>query len=434
MGLDEDIAALKAGVDELRNKDKDALSQIFDKVGKLADIFGALSGAGVLLEFIPKLQELFGGGPDPVTQQLQDIEKLLKVTFRFEQGEAEHTRMHLVNSTVSNIGSSVHAVLEETLPYAQASLSALNSSTLTLLDDFDHDDAQAYWQRAFFTELEYADPWFGHVVPDGIVTSRSGQQYVFDYRLTLPGYLKAISARLAALSILVSSNFVHKEEAIKELSSRAVALEGFCVRVRQGITTARIPSLNEIAYINIQDLPPPNPPMWTSGFDPVGVVTTPRPMGAVLSYDGAGKLASYPLGEYPSPLPFVGPFGPILGSPPPPPEFLNFSARYALGGAKRAKDLYMQTGLGDAWESLQTLRSLAGEATDPFDTSQFWSAREIDIDLGLADADVPSGPPGSPPPDLSLWYVVRRLADIGHLDRSAMLFVSMRDALVAATP
>jgi hypothetical protein len=60
-------------------------------------------------------------------------------------------------------------------------------------------------------------------------------------------------------------------------------------------------------------------------------------------------------------------------------------------------------------------------------------ACDIDTDLGLADIELIDVPPGAPPPDLSLWDTVRRLGDIGGVDRAGALFVSAREVVGGRT-
>jgi hypothetical protein len=443
MGTEEDLAAIKAGVDELRNADKDALSRTFKVIGNLSNIAGLLSGPGALIQLVSIVDQLFGG-VDATAKELQDIEGLLKVTFRFEQSEAEHTKMQLVNSTVSDIRSSLQAILQESLPYSEASLDTLQTTTLSKLNAFDHDDQDSYWTRAYFDELVYSDHWFGRVMPDGIVSSRSGQQYVFDYRLTLPGYLKSIAVRSAAISILIATGFIQKQPVLEEIRARTDAIarsglaqaEGFYDRILAGLIMSRTPRLSEIAYID-EGVIGSGVPNYLSVFEPAFVLT-PRPMGAILSYDGVGIVDSYP-NEYPNlaPSPFgvtPNPKGPLLDVPPYPAEYLRFAARYALGSRKRAKQLYAKIGLDQAWATIQVLRIQAGIIPQFPDPMQNSSVREIYSDLGTADAEIINVPPGSPPPNVSLWDVVRRLAEIGNVDNSHLLFVSMRAALDAATP
>jgi hypothetical protein len=151
---------------------------------------------------IASLVQMFSG-PDATQQALQRIENLPQVTFSFQQGEADLTQMQLVTTFVNDSRYRLQSLLEESLPYLFSALDDLNNITLTKVNVLEQ---EPFWNRVFFDELVYQDFWFGRVLPppDAITTLHPGRSFVFDYRLTLLGYLNTISVRLAAIVILAA--------------------------------------------------------------------------------------------------------------------------------------------------------------------------------------------------------------------------------------
>jgi hypothetical protein len=400
MSNQDDLNALKESTRQIWQKVNESDSTFRQGLSLASDVAGVISIIGIpaivqsLLDFV--------NGHNPLQDALASVETLLHVTLSFEQAEADLTQMQTCTALATAARSALRATLEETLPYSNEALDSLQKITLNSVDTLEQDP---FWRRVFFTELAYFDFWSGSVVPpsDEIVKIRPDRSFAFDYRLTLPCYLSAITDRQQALVILLATNFVKREAIIKEISQRATSLAGLYQRILKGFAHTPIPQ----AFPDIQyGDPPPLHSVW----DP------PRIVGIVDSYVGDGVLASYPCDLYPNPS--VGPF-----ASPPPPEYLEFAQRYRLAIMKREKALYTVIGLDTVWESVQELRRAATQATEPFDPHLYWSAREV---MSVLDQQAPAGT------DLSLFESVQRLATIGKVDNTGQFVVSWRAALEAA--
>jgi len=424
MSIEDDLKTLKDKVQEISGDNKSSLAKIGDKIGTLAGIVANLSGIlqlpSVLISLQSSLKQLFGG-EDPIKGELDRIANLLQVTFSFEESEADLTQMQLVNDAVVRCRSALTGLLLEQPPYLPTALDRLNIDTLTELNLL---ESEPYWKRVFFGELEYEDYWFGRVEPPGedIVSSRPGRSFVFDYRLTLAGYLDAIWVRTSAIVLMLASDFLVREAALAEIQSRATALENFYNRILRGFKKSRTPTFNDVVY---QDIAPPGFPLpWlSSAFDPVIPSPTPRPVGVVSALDGNGIVDSYPDELFPNRT--LGPFGPFAS---PTEEYFEFATRYALGAIRRELVFYVKIGLDRAWTTIQDLRRISGQAPEAFDKKLYWSLRDIGNVFGLIVVI-----PGEPSPPFSVFEIVRRLAVVGKVDNSQRFFISCRTALEAAT-
>lgn len=403
MSTEDDLATLKERTEAIWQKLNDSDGTFRQGLSLAADVAGVISIVGIpsavqsLLDFL--------NHRNPLQDALASIETLLNVTFSSEQAEADLTQMQKCTELATNARSRLKATLEEMLPYSNETLDNTQNITLTSVDTLEQDP---FWRRVFFDELAYDDEWFGQVLPpsEEILTIRPGRSFVFDYRLTLPCYLSAITHRQQALVILLAVNFVKREEIIKEISERATSLEGFYKRILKGFAPPPIPQyFPDIQYSGTVVL--------LSEWDPR------RHVGTVDSYVGDGVVSSYPRELYPNPA--VGPLAPA--PEPPPPEYVEFAQRYKLAVMKRENALYRLIGLDIVWESVQELRRAAAQATEPFDPHLYWSARQI---MNALDQEVSAGT------DLSLSETVQRLATIGKVDNTGLFMVSWRTALEAA--
>jgi len=434
MGMEEDIAAIKAAVQDIRGDNKSTLQHIAETVGNVLGVVSNLSGVFSLVSVLPTLVQFFKGA-DPTMEALNRIDQLLHFTYDFEQAQADLTQMHEVTAAVVTCRSALSSLIEETPPFSAAALDSLQTTTRTQVDLLESDP---YWMRVFFSELLFSDFWFGVVQPPhGDITPLvSGKSYVFDYRLTLMGYANAVSTRTSAILLLLANNFIDRQQAIDEVSRRADTLEKFMQRIVNGFVSARTPRFMDVSYLD-ESIPssPPNPPLWQSNWDILGFPGTinfpvQRPFGVISSHDGNGIEETYPATLFPNTT--VGPFG-LVGDPNFGTEtYYEFVARYQLGNRKRAKALYLQVGLDQAWIAVQDLRRLAGQSPEVADPMQCWSMRDIYQDLGKAAVERNDDPRASGPP-LSMVDIIRRLAVVGNVDNSHELAVSLRTALETAT-
>jgi hypothetical protein len=409
--LKDNSAAISAQVNSEDSVFRKGLSLAADVVG-IISVVGIPAAVQSFLDFI--------NDNHPLQDALKPIVDLLRVTFSFEQAEADLTQMQNCTALATAAQSSVQAILEESLPYTKESLNSLQNITLTSVNTLEQD---AFWRRVFFTELAYEDYWFGRVLPppDEILGVRPDRSFAFDYRLTLPCYLSAIMNRHQALVILLGNEFVKRDAIMKEIADRATSLERFYNRILKGFRRARTPTFfPDIQYVDIAIRP--DPPLFQSPWDqpPQPAIIVNRVVGTVDSYVGDGIIRSYPESLFPNRT--VGPFA---LTPDPPPEYVEFTTRYELGVIKREKQLYFLIGLNSVWESIQDLRRSVGQLTEPFDENLYWSLREI-IDVLRQHA------PPKPGPDLSLFDAVQRLATIGKVDNSQSFQISWREALEAA--
>lgn len=425
MTIEQDIAALKDGNDQILTAVK-ALDTTFlrDALSLASDVAGVIGIVGIP-GAIANLIGMFTGAEEKTAAQLNAIEGLLKVTFSVEQSGIALSQMQRVTGFARDCMSALNTTLMETRPYDPSALSLLNIETGK---DMDALADPSSWLRVFFDQLLYSDNWFGTVkLPPDTVSTGADHSFAFDYRLTLPCYLKGLSARCAALGILQDANFVLRDAVVKELLERAAELSHYRDTILRGWQRARIPTYLDIEYLDQSvGSPPPIFPNWMSTWDQWGG----RSIGVVDAYRGDGIVGTYPADKFPNSS--LGPFG-LSIEPPNDTAYVVFTARYLLGLRRRECRLYLATSLDLAWIAIQDLRAAAGQPKQDIDPFMHVSVRDVISSLGSAYANLLVRPPGAPPPPDSLWDTTRRLALVGEVDNTGELLVSLRGVLDAAT-
>jgi hypothetical protein len=409
------LAALKEGQQQILQAIAAAENSFLRQAVSLAaDLVGVVSIVGIPSAVL-SLISLFEGGDSSAEQALGDIGRLLQVTFDYDQSAQELTDMHRVDDLASGAYSRLSSLLQEQLPYLPESLDSLNFETRKAMDAL---SLRSSWMRVHADVLDYQDYWFGRAsAPPDTVTSGAGRSFVFDYRLTLPCYLKALATRMAAFVVLVGSGMVAEQTARDELAQRAADLQSYLDTILRGFTPARTPGMLDVFY-RFEDL---------SGTLRWSVWDTsapgPRVIGVVDAFQGGGLVDEVPVTAYPNPT--DGPWFPPVDHPPM--AYLDFAARYELGVRARHMALYEACSLHDAWTAIQQTRAAAGQATAPTDLDVHWSLRDIVGRLGVAEADIVLDTT-----HISLWDTVRRLAILGAVDRTGTFQVSFRETLQAA--
>jgi hypothetical protein len=309
MSTESDLQDLKKDVGTLRADSQGALNAIGGVIGVVANIAGVVGIPATIVGLIPAITQLFSG-PDRATEEaLNRIEGLLAVTFKFDVAEADFIQMKDVSNLATDCRSALDSLLSQ--PYSPETSALAEANSRAAIDKLQQ---EIYWQRVFFDQLVYSDRWFGRVMPpaDDFSSPRAGSKLVFNYRLTLPCYLKALSARIATVLLLVNSGAMVQQAAITEMRSRASTLEDYYKRILKGFVFAPVPTLEQIIYTLV-------PPDWAalhnfapSAFDQSDLFVD-RPIGVVQAHDGGGIVGvdeNYPVELFPNIS--LGPFSPPL--------------------------------------------------------------------------------------------------------------------------
>jgi len=161
-------------------------------VGVLANITSIIGIPGAILSLISAFQK------DQTAERLQEIAQKLEAVLQFAHAEDAVRQMQQIVVALEAARSRLQTLLELGVndPLAstpEAFFDALKSAN-TLAD-------RAFWLRPFFDELVFVNHWFGKVNPP-VEDLGGGRSVVFDYRLTLPAFVEAITIRLSVLALL----------------------------------------------------------------------------------------------------------------------------------------------------------------------------------------------------------------------------------------
>jgi hypothetical protein len=228
----------------------------------------------------------------------------------------------------------------------------------------------AYWLRPFYTEGVYSSAWSGPLNPP---RPSQSPNLVFDYRLTLAGYLEVISIRVTILAAMVKKyTQVNKHE----LDSIATKLEGYFEIIRAGIVELRAPSIEEISAT--PSGPDSGTPLIPSTWSTPGL----QLFGVVDVYSMMHLVDSWPITE------INGDFD-IIGET----IYQQFIIVHLVRTMSRWKRLYTQIGLASTAAAIANLKLLAGTSpaavTGP---TGDWSLRELAQRLSaVADTDFSGG-------------------------------------------
>jgi hypothetical protein len=372
--MSNDLDPLK-NVFHLSEQEKQALETASSLIGTVSSVWGKVNTVKSALTALGLLSDA-----DPVAELRQHIDQLKQQfngvlaaldreqSMRAVADQLQSARTQLENLTQfapedpSAVG--VDATWDELRPLVlNDSLQAVN----TLGDPI-------YWKRVFFPELLY-QKWRPNradehrPLVDGSPGLASG--LVFDYRLTLPAYLEAVSIRLTIL-VAVVKNYRQKNR--PELTKMANTLERYFKQIRDGIWPVMYPPRQ---VSDTPDNPLGGAPTWSHD----GAL-----VGAVEIYSACDQMAPWPAYEYPR----AG-WDKEGGDAERVAQWKQFLVRYAVRDWIRFKRLYDLVGLNAVASALVSLKSMAGivpatlpdPATDP--TVEVYTYRKIrggDYSLG----------------------------------------------------
>jgi hypothetical protein len=335
----------------LSDEEKQALQTATSIIGSVSSVWGTVSGTvNTAKSVLTTLGVLSTGNQADQVAEMRHYIDLLKLAFdgavaaldkeksmRDVADQLESARTQLDNLSefapedASTVG--IDPTWDGLRPFVlNNSLQAVN----TLGDP-------AYWRRVYFPELVY-QKWPPHRLnPEPVVDSDSSvpSGLVFDYRLTLPAYLEAISIRLTILVAVVKN---YQSKAIPELTNMVNTLEGYFKQIRQSIWWVMAPPSDAV---DSSDNPAGGVPTWLAN----GAL-----VGAVEIYSACDRVAPWPQNEFP----LVNFPGGGTGTPDTVTEWYKFLVRYSVRNWVRWKQLYDITGLNAVAETIITLKRMAG--------------------------------------------------------------------------
>jgi hypothetical protein len=370
------------------------LSSIAQVVGFVSSVFGGVTVAisvltdlGVLAQanVVVEIQQAINALWDDFQQALAALDLVGSMRDVFNQVASAQTQLENLTEFAPDDAATpgIKPVWDELRPFVlNNSLQAVNTL-----------GGAAYWQRIFDAALVYNGP--GSIPPLGtspygseVWTTNGGVQIftsapavdnglVFDYRLTLPAYLEAISIRLTILVAVVAD---YLDTAQDELQKMSATLESYYLLIRDGsfqtITplreaygynpTVSSPSVN-FYYTwrggGFTTLGPPNA-NWDNGFP------TELYYGTVDPFSAYNSVRSWPADEFPlmgssigAPSSYQGEVASVgypLASQQKEAQLLAFLVRYTVRSWVSWKEVYNGIGLGPVKAIIIHLKQLAG--------------------------------------------------------------------------
>jgi hypothetical protein len=249
--------------------------------------------------------------------------------------------------------------------------------TLTSLD-------YTYFNRQFFPELVYSDGWIGVANPPG-----TPADMVFDYRLTLPVYIEAVTIRLVVLASLYKNAF--------ELPGNRPEMENFWNSLSYiyntivgGIVELQPPALEQL-MVTITTVPGDKPGSTvTNTFPSEWASRGGNLFGAVERYSMSSVVNSWPSDEKPASGMGLTPEDVASFSYP------KFMIRHLLRTMACVKQVYISVGLCKTARLMRHVDQLMGNSLTLFSPPiGDWSLTELVDRLlavpssGLDDTNVP---------------------------------------------
>jgi len=392
----------------------------FKLFGNVDDIVGVIANYAQVISFIgiipagatilSLLKDAFSGGPSD-RDVLNSISQQLDQLIHFEHGSQQHLDMLDIDRIVGKAADRLQTLL--TAPDPDVNRTETIQDTLDAANFLGNRDV---WTRPFFEELVWPrgetsgdtiihGQWFSHT-SQSLKPPVDGSGFVFDPRLSFPGYMMAIEIRGSVLPILHPSDF--QQIFAQEFSQTADTLQDRYKETLGGFITARIPTPSEVV---------------TTGATPGGGTEVIRVWGGTFGvvdiFSGTALLGRYPTET----ILFIPPLG--LDDE----LYSALKVRLTLGTFTRKKALYIAHGLDRAWEVIQKLKQLAGRNDiDKIDREAVWSLREIAAVFGTLfdDPEAPSLV------HVTAGVVISKLARLASLPTAKGL--SLRSALDKATP
>ena len=365
-------------------------------------VFPAASTAAGLIS------ALIGDQPksDPA---LTAIQSAVTELIHGEHGLAGDLAVETITTRVNGVQTNLDLAANHGVGFFPDLGHALAHDAISLQRDL---GTRVFWVRPHFTELDV--PSFesgGRLWPDGHPPLEPDGQ-VFDPQLTHAAYVRAISMWLAALALVFPTG--RPAELDEDLSSVIAALDGYRTEMAAGLRTFPAPRSVADVLVPVTDSDFQRGP-WTlagnlvSAFDVYTGRSVASPVWPWMAIDADWDMEAYRAMEA---------------------GFTVFLVGFALGGAVRRKALYVVEGMGAMWDTLQHLRTLAGQPTDTADADASWSLRELAGLVGpvlrTTDPAVVSG--------LDVLHALDVVAHRPPLVPGITENRSMRQALDAATP
>lgn len=358
--------------------------------------YGAAKDLGATLG----LWESEADGFDRLADMIEQIQKTIvagfKVVLEQLQREGQQAKLDaLVDLDDARLGA-----LVTLRTYGQQGLSQHQLEDLQFQSHVAGYMESSVWNLVYYPHMNYSDPWSGQIVPstDGVSLPA--------FAILLPRYLRAIAIRITCLAVIFPDPF--RGNARDEILEHAERLRQVHDTIASAMTPLRRPTLAEMT-------PWPRPPFGAhpgSLWDvrPSKWAQGKRMHGAVEPFTSLAVVREFPDPEPkpPAPADYPVPGERLPEHVPPPnrnapgyqppdtsgykiafdqwvetelkPYYAKFVVRHAARTWSARKRLYIAAGLAGTWNTMNTLRRMAG--ADPvaakdrvFDDA--WSMREL---------------------------------------------------------
>ena len=382
-----------------------ATNMVSDVIGAVADVAGMVGAVGAVVSII---QSFMGAGGPSVGQILSELCAQIQADFAQLDQDLGAGQLLARNQAIASFlfsGDGAYPILQSLADSVnelnaqppQLTPNEVQGKIQTVLGAVDGlagglpdlvwnvtYDWQVYWTDSgtYYTSawepfalpgpylLSWIDVGYGRQAP-----SKPADGNVFTYVVSLPAYLYAV-AIFIAVGLALDPQFVSNPSWRPALQEIATFLQSQHQTVQEGImflspahwTTASITglsylgpaggSLSPIAGIRS---------LWT-GLTPDYAIA--HNLGAIIEYGAVEKYSGFSAVEPNYIVSLSGPFGPIAGDDEPGP-FNKLQLRVL----KKAKDVYIGTGLLRTWNVINQVRQLVGEEPMPGPNYADWSFR-----------------------------------------------------------
>lgn len=389
-----------------------AINTVSDLIGTIADVAGAIGAVGAVVSII---QSFMGSGAPSVQQLLSEISAQIQADFAqlghdlgaaqllarnqaiagflFSQDGA-YSYLQGLNDSVNELNAQppqltpneVHQQIQTVLGAVDGLAGGLPDLVWNVTYDW-----QVYWTDSgtYYTPDwepvgipgRYSPFWvdvgYGLQAP-----SKPADGNVFTYVVSLPAYQYAV-AIFIAVGLALDPQFVSNPSWRPALQQIATFLQSQHQTVQEGITflspfswtTASITGLSYLGALPGEEVFGPVAgirQLWT-GLPPDYAIA--HNLGAIIEYGAVEKYSGFSAVEPNyivslSGISFPSPLGPIPGNDDPGP-FNKLQLRVL----KKAKDVYIGTGLLGTWNVINQVRQLVGEEPLPRPNYADWSFR-----------------------------------------------------------
>ncbi|MEI6706985.1 MAG: hypothetical protein WCK96_07595 [Methylococcales bacterium] len=408
---------------------KSSLQSAASFLGEIAAGVGYVNTAIGIASFLGQQFGLFSAEPSPIellSKQINELRREMLEQFRIilETSE-EDFKIEWERDIAEEDGDIMGALatLAEYPPEHPDFLVYAADVPINVFSALETIEHEAFWQRTHYPQTDFDHPWDPKPPP------LEGGKRVWDYRYTLPVYLKSMVIYIAVIGICNKEAFLlvttgienpadpdlqayrASAQAIRsQIEERISFLRNAHYKIRDAIEEIRRPSVEElryeqqVRYDNYHDTVDILAHVTFTYYCALNPIWYKNDClyGVVEKHTSSCSLDMYPENELP-PAPAlvysehdllrfmmrILPGQVVSFSDWYYPEmdiiYIGFKAKHAVRTLKQWKKLYNELGLPEVWETMNYLRKIIREEPEVVDGRDgIWSLREVDNVVGIA--------------------------------------------------